>query len=52
MEPTIQPTIAVKPPPVQKPTWNEVMPPARMQMMENEIAKLENPCMRRDSSCA
>ena len=38
--------------PEQKPTWKEVMPPARMQMMESEIAKFENSDMRRDSSCA
>ena len=28
------------------------IPPARIQMMENEIAKFENPLMRRESSCA
>jgi hypothetical protein len=28
-----------------------VMPPARMQMIENEIAKFWNSPMRRDSSC-
>ena len=39
-------------PPVRKPTWNEVMPPARMQMIEKEIAKFENPPMRRVNSCA
>jgi hypothetical protein len=27
---------------LQKPIWNEVTPPARMQMMEGEMAWLEN----------
>ena len=40
------------PPTVQKPTWNEVIPPARMQMIEREIAKFEKPLIRRASSCA
>ena len=31
---------------------DDVMPPARMQMIENEIAKFEKPLMRRNSSCA
>jgi len=35
-----------------KPSWKEVMPPARMQMMEKEMAKLEKPLIRRDSSWA
>ena len=35
------------PPAAAKPSWNEVMPPARMQMIENEIAKLEKPLIRR-----
>ena len=38
--------------PRETPSWNEVMPPARMQMVENEIAKFENAPMRRRSSCA
>ena len=51
-EPTIQPRNTPAPPPAEKPDWKEVMPPARMQMMENEIAKLEKPPMRLASSCA
>ncbi len=31
------------PPTLQEPIWNDVMPPAMMQMIENEIAKLEKP---------
>ena len=31
---------------------NDVMPPARMQMIEKEMAKLEKPLMRRASSWA
>ncbi len=33
-----QPTPMAAPPTLQKPTWNEVIPPARMQMMESESA--------------
>ena len=40
------------PPAALKPSWKEVMPPARMQMIEKEMAKLEKPLMRRDSSWA
>ena len=40
------------PPAALNPTWNDVMPPAMMQMIENEIAKFEKPLMRRDSSWA
>lgn len=39
------------PPALLKPTWNDVMPPARMQMIESEMAKFENPLIRRASSC-
>ena len=31
---------------------SELMPPARMQMIEKEIAKFENRPSRRESSCA
>jgi hypothetical protein len=31
---------------------NELIPPDRMQMIENEIAKFENFDMLRDNSCA
>ena len=47
-----QPIPMEAPPAALKPSWNEVMPPARMQMMENEMAKFENPLIRRDNSCA
>src|SRR5262245_809143 len=40
------------PPTEQNPNWNDVMPPARMQMMESEMAKFENPPSTRASSCA
>src|SRR5260221_639338 len=38
---------AAAPPTALTPSCSEVMPPARMQMMENEMAKLEKPLMRR-----
>ena len=47
-----QPMPMEAPPAALKPSWKEVMPPARMQMMENEMAKLEKPLIRRDSSWA
>ncbi len=47
-----QPMPIAAPPALLSPAWNEVMPPARMQMMENEMAKFEKPLIRRDSSCA
>ena len=47
-----QPRPIEAPPAPLKPSWKEVIPPARMQMMEKEIAKLEKPLMRRDSSWA
>ena len=50
--PMIHPIVTMKAPPVEKPTLNDVMPPARMQMIVKEIAKLEKPCMRLASSCA
>ena len=42
----------LEPLPVAMAVGNEVMPPARMQMIENEIAKLEKPLIRRDNSWA
>ena len=47
-----QPMPIAAPPAALKPSWKEVIPPARMQMMEKEMAKLEKPLMRRDSSWA
>src|SRR5215212_8752354 len=41
--PTNQPTNAPPPPVELKAAANEEIPPARMQMIENEIAKFENP---------
>ena len=38
--------------PVAMASGNEVMPPARMQMIEKEMAKFEKPLMRRASSWA
>ena len=43
---------AAAPPTALMPSCSDVMPPARMQMIENEIAKFEKPLMRRSSSCA
>ncbi len=43
---------AAAPPTALTPSCSEVTPPARMQMIENEIAKFEKPLMRRRSSCA
>ena len=50
--PTGQPMPIDAPPAALRPVPNAVMPPATMQMIANEIAKLENPLMRRESSCA
>src|SRR5690242_3301200 len=50
--PTSQPMNAPPPPVALKASGNAEMPPARIQMIENEIAKLEKPPMRRESSCA
>ena len=50
--PITQPTTTENGPPAENATGKAVMPPARMQMIENEIAKLEKPCIRRASSCA
>src|SRR5204863_137276 len=47
-----QPRPTATPPAPQKPRWKVVMPPARMQMIDSEMAKLENPLMRRSNSWA
>lgn len=46
-----QPQAIAAGPPLFQPRPNEVKQPARMEMMENEIAKLENPDQERFSSC-
>src|SRR4051812_36259465 len=40
------------PPTDPNPTWNDVTPPARMQMIDSEMAKFENPPRTRASSWA
>src|SRR5690349_11628934 len=50
--PTNQPTNAPPPPVELKAAANDEIPPAKIQIIENEIAKFENPLMRRESSCA
>jgi hypothetical protein len=45
-------TVTENGPPEDRATWKVVMPPARMQMIEKEMAKFEKPFMRRASSCA
>ena len=50
--PTIQPTPAPAPPTDEVAWANELMPPDRMQMIENDIAKLENRLIPRESSWA
>jgi len=47
-----QPRPIEAPPAALKLCGKAVMPPARMQMMEKEIAKFWKPPMRRASSCA
>ena len=43
----------IEAPPAPAVAWaSELMPPDRMQMMENETAKLEKTLMRRSSSWA
>ncbi len=50
--PTGQP-MPMAAPPAPAVAWpSELMPPDRIQMIENEMAKFENACMRRESSCA
>ena len=50
--PTGQTIPAAAPPTALTPSCSEVMPPARMQIVENEIAKFENAPIRRRSSWA
>ncbi len=50
MQPTIQPMPAPAPPTDDMACANELIPPDRMQMMENEMAKFENFDMLRDNS--
>ena len=47
-----QPRPIAAPPTEQNPTWNDVIPPARMQMIDSEMAKFENPPRHRASSWA
>ncbi len=51
-QPSGQPIPIAAPPAPEVPWASELMPPDRMQMIENEIAKLENKPMRRSSSWA
>ena len=51
-QPTIQPMPAPAPPTEEMACAKELMPPDRIQMIENEIAKLENFDMLRESSWA
>jgi hypothetical protein len=48
--PTGQTMPAAAPPTALTPNWSEVIPPAMMQMIENEMAKFENPLILRNSS--
>ena len=50
--PTIQPMPAPAPPTDDVAWAKELMPPDRMQIIENEMAKFENPPIVRNSSCA
>ncbi len=45
-----QPIPIAAPPTLQNPCGKEVIPPATMQMIENETAKFEKPLICRDSS--
>ncbi len=47
-----QPMPIAAPPMLLMPWPSELMPPERMQIIEKETAKLENPLMRRDNSWA
>ena len=51
-QPTGQPMPIDAPPAPAVACPSELMPPERMQMMENETAKLEKALMRRSNSCA
>src|SRR5687768_16674125 len=50
--PTNQPMNAPPPPVELNASGKAEIPPAKIQIIENEIAKFENPLMRRESSCA
>ena len=47
-----QPHAMAAGPPLFQPRPNEVKQPARIEMMENEMAKLLNPDQERCSSCS
>ena len=49
--PTGQPMPMESPPPALRADGKAVIPPARTQIMEKEMAKLENAPIRRESSC-
>ena len=51
-QPIGQPIPMAAPPAPAIPCPSELMPPDRMQMIEKEIAKFENPRIRLASSCA
>src|SRR6516164_9024443 len=44
-----QPRPIDAPPTPQNPRWNDVIPPARMQLIDRDNAKFENPPSRRAS---
>jgi len=46
-----QPRPKAAPPTLDSPWWKDVTPPARMQMIDIEIAKFEKPLIFRSSSC-
>ena len=48
----IQPSVMTRGPPVAMPSQYDVMPPARIEMIEKLIAKLLNQPSFRFSSCA
>src|SRR5262245_55519332 len=47
-----QPSVISRGPPISRPCPNSVTAPVRMEMMEKETAKLENPPIPRINSCA
>jgi hypothetical protein len=49
--PTSQPMPMPAPPTPEILWWMELMPPDKMQMMENDTAKFENGFSVRESSC-
>ncbi len=48
----IHPSMMTRGPPVTIPNQNEVVPPARIEMIEKLMAKLLNPPSPRFNSCA